>query len=158
MPWFLRIGFRPERWLDPTWLPGTPEVQADAVIDFKSIQNNELSVFLVNSDEECIRGAIAIASKREQKEAFGYAIFDVNATMALGIHPVPSRGDTPDPQVNEWHRELRELTFAQLSELARLIRQGRVEDIPLPTFKRRVRQAIDAGQFDQRQVHNRNLA
>ncbi len=117
-----------------------------------------MSVFSVNSDAEGIRAAIAIACKDVQEQAFGYALFDVEATQALGIQIVASGGDTPDPEVNVWHRELRELTFAHLSEVAKLIKQqDRVEDIPLPAFKDRLRLAIEAGQIERGQVPRKNL-
>ena len=157
MPWYLRIGFRADRWLPLPWLPAG-EVQADAVRDFNRIKNNTMSVFLVNSDAEGIRAAIAIACKDAQDQAFGYALFDVQATQALGIQIVPSGGDTPDPEVNTWHHELQQLTFAHLSEVAKLIKQGVVEDIPLPAFKERLQQAVEAGQIEKREVHQKNLA
>lgn len=156
MPWYLRIGFRADRWLTLPWLPAG-EVQADAVRDFNRIKNNTMSVFLVNSDAESIRAAIAIACKEAQDKAFGYALFDVEATQALGVRIVTNGGDTPDTEVNTWHHELQELTFAHLSEVAKLIKQGGVEDIPLPAFKERLQRAVKAGEIERHQVHQKNL-
>ena len=156
MPWYLRMGFRADRWLQLPWLPAG-EVQADAVKDFNRIKNNEISVFLVNSEADGIRAAIAIASKDAQDKAFGYALFDVQATTALGIVGVPSDGETPDAVVNGWHHELQQLTFGNLAEVAKLIKQGGVEDIPLPTFKQKLKEWVKAGQLDRDQVHRKNL-
>lgn len=116
-----------------------------------------MSVFLVNSEAESMRAAIAIASKEVQDKAFGYALFDVQATAALGLVGIPSEGETPDAEVNGWHRELRQLTFGKLADISKLIKQGGVEEIPLPTFKQRLREWVGAGQLDQARVHRKNL-
>ena len=159
MPWYVRIGFRPDRWIPLPWL-AAGEAQADAVRDFNGIRDNELSVFLVNTQADGLRAAVAIASKREQKAAFGYALFDSAAINALGIQIVQTNGDTPDATVNSWHYELQQLTFSRLSEIAKIIRQPNalVEDIPLPTFKNHVKAAIAAGQLDPQQVDEKNVA
>lgn len=152
----MRIGFRPDRWLNLPWLPPN-EVQADAIKDFNRIKDNELSVFLVNSEADGIRAATAIASKIEQQGAVGYALFDAGAVAALGITIQKTDGETPDAEVNTWHYELRELTFSRLAEIARIVKQGRVEDIPLPAFKTQLQTGIAAGQLDGKQIHRRNL-
>jgi hypothetical protein len=153
----VRIGFRPDRWLKLPWLP-PGEVQADAVRDFNRIKDNELSVFLVNSEADVLRAAVAIASKSEQSGAVGYAMFDADAINALGIPIQKTAGDTPDSLVNSWHYELRDLTFTRIADIAKIIKAGRVEDIPLPVFKARVTAAIARGELDDRQVHPRNIA
>jgi hypothetical protein len=154
--WYVRIGFRPDRWLNLPWLPAN-EVQADATKDFSRIKDNELSVFLVNSQADGIRAAIAIASRVEQQGAVGYALFDADAIAALGITPQKTEGETPDAEVNTWHYELRELTFSRLSEIAKIVKQGLVEDIPLPAFKARVQAEVAGGHLDEKQVNRRNL-
>ena len=156
MPSYLRIGFRADRWLQLPWLPAD-EVQADAVKDFNRIKDNEISVYLVNSEVDGIRAAIAIASKVEQEKAFGYALFDAQATTTLGIVGVPSEGETPDAVVNGWHHELQRLTFGNLAEIAKLIKRGQVEEIPLPVFKQKLQEWVEAGQLDREQVHRKNL-
>lgn len=158
MAWYLRLGFTGHRWINLPWL-AAGEVQADAVRDFSSIRDNTMSVYLVNSEQDGFRAAIAIASKREQTIDFGYALVEAGAVMGIGLEPMPSDGETPDPEVNAWHYELRELTFSRVAEIAKLIKQrGRVEDIPLPTFKEHLRRAVQARQLDVSQVHRKNLA
>ena len=121
------------------------------------MKDNELSVFLVNSEADGIRAAIAIASKIEQQGAVGYALFDADAITALGITPDKTDGETPDAEVNTWHYELRQLTFSRLAEIAKIVKRGQVEDIPLPIFKARLQTAIAARQLDEKQVHRKNL-
>ncbi|MCI0545790.1 MAG: hypothetical protein L0027_00720 [Candidatus Rokubacteria bacterium] len=117
-----------------------------------------MSVFLVLSQDDGVRAAIAVAAPGARDGAVGYALFDADAVAALGIAIAESSGDTPDSEVNGWHRDLQRLTFSHLAEIARLISQARLmEEIPLPAFRERVRGAVAAGEMDRRRVHPSNL-
>jgi hypothetical protein len=157
VPWYIRIGFRAERWFSPDWLPAG-EVPGDAVKDFNSIKDCELSVYVVHTEDEGVRAATAIAARRYQDKAVGYALFDRDATNALGIRTEQTAGESADPVVNTWHRDLKNLTFAQLAAIARLIKtENRILDIPVPAFKTRLSTGVTAGQIDRKLVEPKNL-
>jgi hypothetical protein len=69
-----------------------------------------------------------------------------------------SAGETPDSVVNTWHRDLKNLTFTKLAEIAKLIRAAdRVEDLPIPAFRARLTEGIGSGQLDPRLIDRKNL-
>jgi hypothetical protein len=156
VPWYVRIGFHPERWFSPSWLPAG-EVPADAAKDFNS-KDNELSVYTVLTEEDGLRAAIAIAAKRHQERAFGYALFDVAETEALGVMTALSTGESADPEVNTWHRDLKNLTFAKLSQIAKVVKAGaKIEDLPVAVFKARIKAGVESGQLVKALIDPRNL-
>lgn len=96
-------------WLEsPPWLPagGAP----GELLDDLRLDESELSVFLLPEDAEPQRVAIALAGKRSRLEASGWIVFDLEIVTGLAIEITKTKGQTVDPVVDEWHRDLRKLT------------------------------------------------
>ncbi len=96
-------------WLEsPAWLPagGAPgELLEDLRLD-----ESELSVFLLPDGAEPQRVAVALAGKRSRLQDSGWIAFDLDIVQSLAIEIGETKGQTVDPVVDEWHRDLRRLT------------------------------------------------
>ena len=87
--------------------------------------NNTLSVWYIEDDRSNLeRVAVALASTRDTFSNFDYALVDEQLLSALNIKVVQTDGITPDQEANtQWHRDLVELSDADLIALARTIEE-----------------------------------
>jgi len=155
---FLRI-IRQARWFaypDIPWLaPG--ELQADALSDLRT-EGNSLSVWLVGSDPDERRIVVALAANRERLDVFDYVVFEDTRLVGLGVHIAPVDADTPDAAVNQFHRELRNLTVRQLAELAVVVSVGRRQRTLPKSVKSRLIEALQAGTLNRGKLNPKLLA
>lgn len=101
-----------------------------------------LSTYLVDTDESNLSRVIAaFACKRDSLQKIDYALipadvvessFKLKATMC----------ETPDAMVNEWHRDIVELTAEKLLDLARVVDSCQEKDNMRRYPKWRVEEAI----------------
>jgi len=107
-----------EPWLQPD------ELAADALQDLRTKQNR-LSVYLVDSLESPALNRVlaAMAASRDNIDKLDYASFDWSFLGDLGIEVEAVPGGTPDEEVNQWHRDLVELTAAKLAALGLTMRR-----------------------------------
>lgn len=122
MPYFLRQINKSKWYRNPgvSWL-GEGELQADALRDLKTT-GNELSVYYVQEGEtNLVQIITALAAGRDSVANFDYALIGQEIVTALQIKVKQSSGETLDATVNEWHRDLCELSADKLMDLARAI-------------------------------------
>lgn len=108
---------QPLSWLDEGDVPADPLANLET-------KKNTLSVFEIDNDIsriERIAAAMAGQSNEGPKVEFEYVIFDQSILGEIGIKIVNSDGQTPDSEVNSWHRDLTELSVTKLSSLAKRI-------------------------------------
>lgn len=122
MAYVLRV-IRQSRWLDYLRQVSTDaDVPADPLGDLHT-RDNRLSVFIVNAqnDSEIERVVAACAANRETLQNVDYALLDAARLAEADVGIESTRGETPDDQVNDCHRDLVSLTGLKLVGLARLI-------------------------------------
>lgn len=140
---------RQARWLkhpDLDWL-SQDEIQGDAMLDLQT-EDNKLSVYRVQSDEEAERVVLALAANRLNLANLDYALFEDTILIPLDIALVQQAGQTPDDGVNELHYNLTNLTVDRLAKLAVLVSAGQHTRVPRKNIRTRLHQAIRAGTLD----------
>jgi hypothetical protein len=102
------------------WL-ASQDLQADALVDLAT-KGNRLSVYLVKDDQSNLERIIAgIAANCDFISDFDYALFAQEALDEIKINAEDTSGETPDIVVNSWHRDLVELSAANIFALAQVI-------------------------------------
>ena len=151
-------SIRQGRWqsdFQPTWLTAG-DVPACTLIDLEA-RENILSVYEITDTCDISRIAIALAATRDRLGNFDYALFDDASPTAIGITIVASLGTTPDPVVNQVHRDLGELTTGKLGDLAAAIYKSQMIDrISRPKISEGLLEAVRSGELDNNFV-NRKL-
>jgi hypothetical protein len=104
------------------WLE-SEDIQADALLDLLD-KDNALSVWVIQDDSQSLNRLLAaFGAKRDHLANLDFAIFDEAALSECGITIVTTKGTTPDELVNDWHRNLVELTAAKVQALAGIIQR-----------------------------------
>ena len=148
MPRFLRVTQRGRWEVYPvvSWLrPG--ELQAGVFLDLRTDQN-VLSVYRADSDEDAVKIGVAIAATRRNIGDLDYAIIEESELTALGITPTQTEGGTPSSEVNRLHCDLTLLTMDKLIGLAQAISRGERSRIRRRRIERLLRSAFLSGDFD----------
>ena len=136
MPQYLR-SVRRGRWERPKWLQSSQEeVQADALQDLAT-ENNILSVYLAESQQDIDHIVIALAATRDNPQNVDFAVFSDAGFQEAEIEVIEAAGETADSRVNELHRDLGKLTAQQLLTLAGIVAHS--------TISRRSRGSIRRG-------------
>ena len=128
------------------WLP-PGELQADVFRDLQPDQN-ALSVYRADSDEDAIKIGVAIAATRRNFGNLDYAAIEESEIAAIGITPTQTDGETPSSEVNRLHRDLDFLTMDKLIRLARAISRSERNRIRRRRMERLLRSALQTGEFD----------
>jgi uncharacterized protein (DUF2267 family) len=82
-----------------------------------------------------------------------YALFDQQIVTEINIKFINTRGDSPDEQVNSWHRDLIELSASKLIELAKAIQtQAEIKRIQVQDVIQLVAEGISSGRIDRIKV------
>jgi hypothetical protein len=124
------------------------ELQADALADLTT-KDNTLSVWMLENETLIERAATALSTNRDVLANFDYVVFDVHHLAALNIRVHESRGETPDEEVNAWHRDLIELSVQKIMGLAGVIQEhGRIERILEKRLAHLIAQGITAKNID----------
>lgn len=127
-----------ERWLQQG------DVPADLLGDLRT-QQNQLSVYEVLPDRsnlERIVRALALGTNSGLADT-GWVMFDSDMLAAVGIGTSASEpGDTQDKQVNQWHRDLVELSGNRLVALTKLIL---IHGESGTVLKKRLRELVEMG-------------
>jgi len=96
-------------------------LQADALVDLAT-KGNRLSVYVVEDDRSNLERIItAIAANCDFISDFDYALFAQETLDEIKINAEHTSGETPDTVVNSWHRDLVELSAANIFALANVI-------------------------------------
>ncbi len=140
------------------WLR-TEDLAADALQDLRT-KGNRLSVYLISSLEpsELDRLLAAMAANRNLLDKLDYAAFDASLLNDLQIKVEPTLGETPDEEVNKWHRDLVELTACKLTNLGLAIRRHATVGRKYPKdIEELIRQGLRLNQIDHARL-DQNLA
>ena len=99
------------------WLVSS-EIPADCLSDLKT-HRGTLSLYEVQEDRSNLEQVIAAwAAGRQRPDNVDYTLFDSELLGSLGLPLVESPGTTPDPEVNEWHRDATQISAQALANLA----------------------------------------
>lgn len=123
------------------------EIQGDALRDLQT-QDNNLSVYKAESDEDTDRIVTALAVNRDNLANVDYALFDDVALLAADIPISKEPGKTPDDGVNKLHYNLSNLTVNRLATLAEVVSAGEHTRIPKAIMRTRLCRALDLGVLD----------
>ena len=149
MPLLLR-QIRKSKWYktsDVDWLR-EGELQADALGDI-STSSNSLSVWEITEPESNLDVVIAaLAAGRDAVSNFDFALFTQRRVLESDITIKNSSGKTCDEQVNQFHRELTELSSGKLFALAKIIQDdAKRERWQEPKVLGLISSAIATGRF-----------
>lgn len=120
---FILRKIRKAKWYQSEAVPwlAKNDLQADTLVDLAT-KGNKLSVYLVEDDLSNLEQIIAaLAANCDFVSDFDYAIFKQEALNEIDIKVDVAQGETPDPSVNIWHRDLVELSAAKIIALANVI-------------------------------------
>jgi len=118
---YVRV-IRRSRWdleAKPEWV-GDADMPADPLADLCT-QENKLSLWEIQSDGDLRRCVSAVAATRQHLSNLDCLLFEAevceNLTIPIGLSP----GNTPDDEVNAWHRDAENLTASKLINLGRIL-------------------------------------
>lgn len=140
-------------------VPTKEQIRKGPLLDLVP-DDNTLSVWYIEDDRLNLeRVAAALASTRDTFSNFDYALVDEQLLSALNIKVVQTDGITPDQEVNiQWHRDLVELSDANLIALASTIAEkGETARIPEKKMAQLIQEAVDIGRLDRTKL-NKKLA
>lgn len=123
MPLLLHT-IRQSRWLRDEarpWLERN-DVPADAVSDLRTTDNC-LSVWEVAPDRSNLERIVrAVALSRDVIANTGFIVFEADLLTHIGVKSSGEhKGQTPDDEANDWHRDLVDLSGNQLVALTRTL-------------------------------------
>lgn len=117
---------RQTRWITSEhfeWLT-KDDIQADPLGDLQTT-NNDLSLWLVDNPEEDLDQVLtAIASTNQHLSHVDYLLFDEEAITELELDLKETDGGTPYESVNDWHRDITNLSGSQILKLAKTMLAG----------------------------------
>ena len=110
--------------------------------------DNKLSVFVID-EHRFDRVIAALALTRDNLSFLDLAIADVKVLEDCEIEDQAVPGNTPDLDVNRWHRDLVRLSIGSLTRLARALRQsGSIVRVQKLEVIRAVKESVDNGHVD----------
>lgn len=123
------------RWDPPDgiWLK-SGDYPADTLVDLET-RNNALSIYFVQTEAEIERLVAAIAASRDFINNVDYALFNLSDFNRIGIELAENRGETPDQQVNAWHRDVIQMSVHRIIELVKVIWSARKERVQQKRIK-----------------------
>ena len=122
MPFVLR-KIRKAKWhkLAGASGPGEDEIQADALWDLKT-EDNQLSVWNVEDDQSNLDLVLtAVAANCQFIANVDYVLIDQRILTGLNIQFIQTNGNSPYQAANKWHCDLLDLSAGRLLELAKEI-------------------------------------
>ena len=144
------------RWVKTgaAWLkPG--DIEADPLADLKTTEN-KLSAWHIDEKQARLDQLLAaLAANRETFDKLDYALFDKQIVTDLGIKAIDSLGGLPDPEVNNWHFDMVELSGATLVSLAKEIQnKAKMSRVTEPKAIELVKNFILRGRIDRKKLKN----
>lgn len=133
------------------------DVQAD-VVNCLRTKENKLSVFMLDgSSSQIARVVAALAVTRDSIANLDLAIAPSDILAQCGIRTDRAPGQTPDPEVNNWHQDLVDLTILQLARLAVAIRsKGQIKRYNLKKVEEAIRLSLNDNYIQTERI-NKNL-
>lgn len=108
------------------WLP--PQESRGDVLKGLRATNSTLSVFVLHDDSpgQLERIFAAFAAARPEPSKVDFAIVDETELVELGLSIAEEAGNTPDAVVNQWHRNVVQLSASKINTLARCLQANAV--------------------------------
>lgn len=137
------------------------EIPAETLTDVvrKDIQQNELSVYLIDDNDDALdRMVAAFAANRDRPDKLDFKVIDYQVLVDAGFTFKKSLGDTSDVSVNQCHRDLYPLTTSRLMEFIQMLyfktESGRKtkKDVEKLIIK-----SIQSGYIDERSIRSPNM-
>lgn len=134
------------------------DVPADALSDLRT-NNNELSVWYVESDRSNLDSAlVAAASNRQHLDKLDYELIDEGILVSLEIKCKKSDGNSPHRIASStMHRDLTELTVEKISRLASAMMPLSRVRVPEKKVVLMLRTALTGGLLDPDRIPSRLL-
>lgn len=135
---------RKRHWDNKPWLE-IDDVQADATKCFET-DENKLSVFVLDKpDQQVERVVAALAANRDFLGALDLAIVPEKALELCAIRRANIQGETPDSEVNEWHKDFIELSISKIACLATAIkREGQIKRYQPKQVEKAIQRSLSA--------------
>lgn len=139
---------RKRHWDDKPWLE-IGDVQADSTKCFET-DENKLSVFVLDKpDQQIERVVAALAANRDYLCELDLAIVPEKALELCAIRRDNIQGETPDSEVNEWHKDFIELSISKIACLATAIkREGQIKRYQPKKVAEAIKFSLEANYFD----------
>lgn len=144
-------------WDRQNWLKAS-DAPADALNDLRTKQNL-LSVFTIKSKEEGLARVIgAYALTRDHVAHFDFAIVSHRILRRLKIDISDSSGETPDPEVNEWHIDLVNLSGPKLASFAgKISKEGQIIRYTKEEVKKSIKISLDSGHINSGKINDKMI-
>ena len=141
-------------WDREPWL-GTGDVKGDAAKCLMT-EKSSLSVYVLEDpDAQMERVVAALALTRDSLNIIDWAIVPETVLDSCEIQWESVEGTTPDPDVNQWHYNLVELTLAKIAQLAAAIRsQGKVGRCQHKDVEAAIQKSLDTNPIDSTQINS----
>ena len=123
MKQFLRVIRRKSRWLN---CDNTQDLSCDVFQDLMP-KCCELSVFVVNNEEDKYRVIMALSATRDGLSKLDYIIFEKSIIEPLGIFTNKTDGETPDDCANNLHYLLTNLSALRLANFAEKLNTYKID-------------------------------
>ncbi|MBI3466145.1 MAG: hypothetical protein HY000_24285 [Planctomycetes bacterium] len=125
---------------------------ADLLADLNT-RGNRLSVWVVEHEASVERIVAALAAMLGKVREFSYLSFDEEIVSKAGIKVEETKGTTQDKTVNDWHRDLIDLSAQKLVELCGVLRERGKPERKMPKEVDAIlAQAVREQRIDRRQL------
>ena len=147
---------RKRHWDNKPWLE-INNVQADATKCLET-DENKLSVFVLDKPEQQVERVVAaLAANRDYLCQLDLALVPEEALEVCAIQRANIQGETPDPEVNKWHKDFIELSISKIACLATAIkREGQIKRYLPKKVAKAIKYSLDADYIDITKI-NKNL-
>ena len=118
---------------------------------------NQLSVFVLDrADDQTERVVAALAVTRDSLAQLDLAIAPEEVLARCDIRRDRVQGQTPDPEVNDWHEDLVELTAGKIARLAAAIKSdGKIRRYNLKQVEAAIQQSLDEDFIGAEQINGK---
>jgi len=140
----------------PDWV-SDGDIIADPVTNLQT-RGCRLSIYEFDDDSKIDRIVAALALTRNRLQSFDFIIFDLSLLEDLHIEMTIKQGDGFDSKVQEWHRDLVELSALKIVEFCKALKDAKPGTRYKERLRELVRQGIISGQIDVGKLENRNSA
>lgn len=145
------------KWMQNDILGGD-DVSADAITNCIRTNQNALSTWQVNNEDEVTEAVLAIVASHQHLDAIDVVFIDPAYLEMTGINLKSTPGDTPVKELVNNHIDVSDLTYHSLGVIAKNIVQAIKEDkkkrITKGEIKRILNKAIELGRLTENDLHD----
>ena len=145
------------KWMQNDILSGN-DVSADAITNCMRTNQNALSTWQVNNENEIKEAVLAIVASHQHLDTIDIVFLDHDYLKKIGINLRSTPGDTPVKELINNHIDICELTYNSLGVIAKNIVQAIKDDKKKRVTKRELKtilsQAIESGRLVENDLHD----